>query len=69
MIYGDADDDGVVTILDATYIQRYDAKISLPSPLNERNADVDGDEEVTIIDATLIQRFLVGLIQKFPAES
>ncbi|MBQ3264597.1 MAG: starch-binding protein [Ruminococcus sp.] len=69
VILGDADDDSEVTILDVTFIQRYEAGIALPSPLNEKNADVDGDEEVTIIDATLIQRFMVGIISKFPAES
>ena len=68
VILGDADDDGDVTVIDVTFIQRYEAGISLPSPLNTRNADVDGDEDVTIIDATLVQRFMVGLIKKFPAE-
>ncbi|MBQ9680501.1 MAG: starch-binding protein [Ruminococcus sp.] len=69
VLYGDADDDGDVTILDATYVQRYEANVALPTPLNERNADVDGDDEVSIIDATLIQRFNAGVINKFPAES
>lgn len=67
-LYGDADDDGEVTILDATYVQRYEAGITLPSPINMVNADVDYDEEVTIIDATLIQRYQVGIITRFPAE-
>lgn len=68
VILGDADDDGEVTITDVTFIQRYEAGITLPSPLNTKNADVDDDEEITIVDATLIQRFLVGIINKFPAE-
>ena len=68
IVYGDADDDGEVTILDVTYIQRYEAGITLPSPINTKNADVDGDEDVTIIDATLIQRYNAGVISKFPAE-
>lgn len=67
--YGDADDDGDVTILDVTYIQRYEAGIYLATPLNVKNADVDSDDEVSIIDATLVQRWLVGIIDKFPAES
>ena len=37
--------------------------------INTLNADVDGDGDISIIDATLIQRFMVGLIDKFPAES
>ena len=68
VVYGDADDDEDVTILDVTYIQRYDAGIALPTPLNVLNADVDDDGEVSIIDATLIQRYLVGVIRRFPAE-
>lgn len=69
IIYGDADDDGDVTILDVTYVQRYEANIALPSPLNTLNADVDADDDVNIVDATLIQRYLVGILKKFPAES
>ena len=68
-VYGDADGDGDVTILDATFIQRYAAGISLPKQLNELNADVDGDGSVTILDATLIQRFNAGIISKFPVQS
>lgn len=68
-VYGDADGDGDVTILDATFIQRYAAGISLPTPLNELNADVDDDGSVTILDATLIQRFNAGIIKKFPVQS
>ena len=69
VLYGDADDDGDISVLDVTYIQRFIADISLPSPLNERNADVDGDDEVSIIDATYIQRWIAGIIEKFPAEA
>ena len=60
-ILGDADGDGIVTILDATWIQRTLVGISLPSPCDEKAANVDGDGDVTIIDATLIQRWLVGI--------
>ncbi|WP_405342340.1 starch-binding protein [Ruminococcus sp.] len=69
VLYGDADDDGEVTILDVTVIQRYRAGIIQLAQLNERNADVDGDDDVTILDATLIQRYRAGIISKFPAES
>ena len=60
-LLGDADGDGIITILDATYIQRALVGITLPSPCDEEAADVDGDEEMTIIDVTLIQRWLVGI--------
>ena len=69
VLYGDADDDGEITIRDVTFIQRFCADIALTSPLNERNADVDGDDEISIRDATIIQRFIADIINKFPAES
>lgn len=69
IVYGDADGDGEVTILDVTYIQRSMAGVPMSKTINKLNADVDGDGDISIIDATLIQRFMVGLIDKFPAES
>lgn len=68
VLLGDADGDDDVTILDVTYIQRYEAGIRLATEINLVNADVDTDDEVTIIDATMIQRYLVGIIDRFPAE-
>lgn len=58
---GDADRDGEVTIVDATVIQRYLAKIITEGELNRANADVDDDGTVAIIDATHIQRKLAKL--------
>lgn len=60
VFHGDVDGDGVVTILDATTIQRYLASIPTAA-YNEEAADVDGDDSVTIIDATWIQRHLAQL--------
>ena len=59
-IPGDADGDGVVSIFDATAIQRYLAYI-IPENFNEKAADYDGDGVVTVFDATAIQRFLAGM--------
>ena len=69
MMRGDVNKNGQLEIIDVTFIQRYAAGISLPTPLNELNADVDDDGSVTILDATLIQRFTVGIINKFPVQS
>ena len=69
IVYGDADGDGDVTILDVTYIQRSIAGVPMSKTINTLNADVDGDGDISIIDATLIQRFMVGLISKFPVEA
>lgn len=57
---GDVDDDGDVTILDATAIQRHIADLPTKTFILEA-ADHDGDQSVTILDATSIQRELAGL--------
>ena len=57
-ILGDADGDGVVTILDATVIQRYLAAYTVKNPDTVvKCGDIAGDG-LGIIDATLIQRYL-----------
>lgn len=69
ILYGDADGDGSVTILDATRIQRHLA--SFEPSITEENmstAIVTGEDELTILDATLIQRFLANMIDRFPVE-
>lgn len=62
---GDVDDDGDVTIVDASYIQRYEIGVPTPTPVNETAADVNRDDEINIVDATVIRRFLIGLIENF----
>lgn len=57
-IRGDADNDGKVTVLDATAIQRKLAALSVSS-FNEKAADVDGNG-LDILDATSIQRWLAS---------
>lgn len=56
---GDANHDGVLSILDATYIQRYIAGLTYlaDDQYGEKNyiSDFDGDGERTIFDATAIQ--------------
>lgn len=66
-VWGDADGDGTVTILDATCIQRYLADYSVTN-FNKAAAMVSNGKDLTIIDATLIQRKLVNLIDRFPVE-
>ena len=59
-LLGDSDTDGEVSILDATYIQRYLAELPIDK-FDSDAADADEDGEVTILDATAIQRHLAGL--------
>lgn len=69
ILYGDADGDGTVTIIDVTRIQRHLVDINPPiSEENMKAAIVSGDDELSIIDATLIQRWLADIISRFPAE-
>lgn len=58
---GDVDGDGIVSILDATYIQKKLASIPLTFEFHEKAADTDGDGSVSIIDATYIQKWLASL--------
>ena len=64
-LIGDADGDGQVTIVDATWIQRYLVSFTLDF-FDEVAADVDGDGEVSILDATWIQRYLADIPVRFP---
>lgn len=68
VLYGDADDNGEVEILDATAIQRHLAGIRELSEQGIRAAKVTGGSELNILDATAIQRKLAGLIKAFPVE-
>lgn len=60
-ILGDANSDGVVNIMDATTIQRYDCKMIDLSDDAAQNADVDRDGYALIIDATWLQRRCSGI--------
>lgn len=55
---GDADDDGKLSVLDATMVQRYltDSKVAI----NMVNSDIYCDGKVTVLDATAIQRKVAG---------
>lgn len=67
-VYGDTDIDGEVNIIDATFIQRHLAKLTVLNDEQLKRAMVSGGDEINIIDATYIQRKLAKLITKFPVE-
>lgn len=58
VLLGDADNDGRVTIDDATTIQKKLAMFTVPE-INEKAADINRDG-LSITDVTLIQRYLAG---------
>lgn len=59
---GDVDLDGVVSVLDATTIQKKLASLLTLNDLQMSLADTDGDGYVTVLDATRIQKWLASLI-------
>ena len=59
-IVGDTDEDGKITIMDATLIQLYLANSSELSDLALLAADTDEDGKVSIMDVTLIQLYLAS---------
>ena len=61
LLYGDANLDHEVNVVDATAIQRFSAGILTPSDLAKKASDVNNDNEVNVSDATCVQRFAAGL--------
>ncbi|MBR2716044.1 MAG: starch-binding protein, partial [Ruminococcus sp.] len=60
-LIGDADGDGLVTIIDATYVQRVAAQMTFDAKFYEVLADADNDSEISVMDATYIQRYVAEL--------
>ena len=66
-ILGDIDDDGEVTVMDATFAQRFATRVPVPYPEEQMlHGDVDGDGEVTVLDATFIQRYATRVRVPYP---
>lgn len=65
-LLGDADNDGFVTIIDATVIRRHLADIVTLDDASISAADIDGSGEIEITDATLIQRWLAEIPVPYP---
>jgi len=62
---GDADGNGVVDIVDVTFIQRADVGIITPDAAMIKRGDVDKNNKLEILDATRIQRWLVDIDEGF----
>ncbi len=65
LITGDADNDGRISIKDATAIQKHLAKIINLDEYGLVAADTNFDKKITISDATKIQKFIAQLIENF----
>ena len=66
--FGDINNDGVVTILDALILAQYNPTQIFPLPCEDRVADVSNDGTINIIDALMIAQYSVGVITQFPVE-
>ena len=62
LLIGDVDEDGKVSVLDATLIQQFVASIVNNSGLCEKLADLDDDGYISILDATAIQLNVAKLV-------
>ena len=61
-IIGDVNDDGSVTVLDATMLQKYISGLVSLSNEQLTLADTNGDGSITVLDATAIQKYLANLV-------
>ena len=57
-IIGDVNGDGVVTIIDATLIQKYSIDLPVEGVFIDTLADVNGDGRISILDVTCIQKYV-----------
>ena len=64
IIIGDADGDGFVTAIDASYVLQKVAETEVE--IDETAADVDGDGFITAIDASYILQYVAEIIDEFP---
>ena len=66
-LIGDADGDGIVTIFDATYIQRVAAGYNLSCSVHL--ADLSGDDAVSLGDALILRKYLAGMTVTSPVDT
>lgn len=65
---GDVNTDGVISVKDATLVQKYVCGIESLDDDALVAADVDRNGHINITDATYIMKFVVSIIDEFPSE-
>ena len=65
-ILGDINSDSIVTLKDASVVQRIDVGLEFIADSQYVIADVDGDGSCTLGDAYLIQKYALGQIMEYP---
>lgn len=63
-VRGDADLDGMVSVMDATEIQLHLADLTQMNDNAKEIANVDGDDKLSVMDATKIQLFLAQKVEE-----
>lgn len=66
VVYGDANLDGKVNIVDVTIVQKGVAGLVSFDADQMLRADVDGDGQITVKDATFIQKKVAMIVSEFP---
>lgn len=66
---GDVNNDGVISIKDATLVQKYVCGLESFEDDVPVSADVDRNGYINISDATCIMKYIVHAIDEFPNES
>ena len=61
LVYGDVNIDGIITVVDATIVQKYIVNMAHLDNVNQKLADVDVDAVITIKDATAVQKYIVNV--------
>lgn len=59
---GDVDNNGEVSVLDATLVQKYIAGLETLTDLQKKTAEANGDGQISIMDATYIQKIVAKII-------
>ncbi len=67
-LYGDADGNGKVNVVDANLVRRYSAELVGEDEILLEVCDVDGNGKVNVVDANFIRRYAAELIEVFPVE-
>ena len=62
---GDANNDGVVDISDATLIQKYSSSYTELDDTQLFAGDVDGDGNIDVADVTLIQKYSASIGNRY----
>lgn len=66
-ILGDADGNGEVEVIDATFVQRSATKVKVSIPdIILMHGDIDGDGDLSVVDATFIQRHCTRVATPYP---